>query len=198
VPSEFDEPAVLRQAQQGDQQAYGLLVARYEQICFRAAYLVVRDEMEAQDVSQEAFVRAYKALGRFDLRQPFKPWLLRIATNLALNSVRSSKRRSAIAEKVEREAAHVAPSPERDAVASDEARRVWAAVASLPQRDQELIYLRYFLDSSEQELAQAIGRPRGTVKSRLHRSLARLRAVIERDYPDLAPERQSGLVEKTS
>jgi RNA polymerase sigma-70 factor (ECF subfamily) len=202
VPSEtesLDERDALERAQRGDQEAFGYLVRRYEEPCFRAAYLIVRDEVEARDVAQEAFLRAFRALQKFDARQPFKPWMFRITTNLALNSLRSSKRRLAIAERAELEAARTPPArstPEHITEASDEARRVWQAVASLSQGDRELLYLRYFLDSSEQELALAIGRPPGTVKSRLHRALGRLRRVIERDFPDLMREPRSALLEK--
>jgi RNA polymerase sigma-70 factor (ECF subfamily) len=199
VPSEADqalERIAIQRALEGDQEAFGILVRRYQEACFRAAYLIVRDEMEAQDVAQEAFVRAYRGLRKFDTGRSLKPWLLRITTNLALNSIRSSKRRTATAERLERERQPSAHSPEPDVERRDEARRVWRAVGALPRDDQELIYLKYFLDSSEEELAAAIGRPRGTVKSRLHRSLRRLRDVINRDYPDLAREARPGLIEE--
>ncbi len=77
-------------------------------------------------------------------------------------------------------------SPERAAEAGEHARRVWQAVSDLEPRDQTLLYLRYFLEASDEEAAAAIGRPVGTVKSRLHRALRRLRGVIEERYPDLA------------
>jgi RNA polymerase sigma-70 factor (ECF subfamily) len=186
----LDEQAICLQAQRGDAQAFESLVLRHEEIAFRVAYLIVRDEAEAQDVAQEAFVRAYRSLGRFDTRQPFRPWLLRIVTNVALNSRRSAGRRAAAGERYERQAGQgAAPSPEAAVQQSEETRRVWEAVGQLDAKDQTLVYLRYFLGVSEQEAAAAIGRPAGTVKSRLHRALRRLRDVIERGYPDLVPER---------
>jgi RNA polymerase sigma-70 factor (ECF subfamily) len=165
-------------------------VRRHEETAFRAAYLIVRDEAEAQDVAQEAFVRAHRALARFDERRPFRPWLLRIVTNLAFNSVRGAQRRDAMTERYERHAmtGSAAPSPESSAVQAEQARRLWQAIGALDEHDQEVLYLRYFLDASEEETARAIGRPPGTVKSRLHRALARLRDVIEAGYPDLAPQ----------
>ena len=78
-----------------------------------------------------------------------------------------------------------APSAEGQLEAAEQARRVWQAVSELDVQDQTLLYLRYFLDASERETAQAIGRPAGTVKSRLHRVLRRLRGIIENQYPDL-------------
>ena len=184
-----DEHAVILRARQGDPEAFAALVRKYEEAAFRAAYLIVRDEAEAQDVAQEAFVRAYRSLGRLDASQPFRPWLLRIVTNLALNSRRGSRRRDAMTERYKRDIGQDSGtrSPEAAAEAGEYAQRVWQAVGALRPRDQTLLYLRYFLDASEEETAAAIGRPVGTVKSRLHRALRRLRGVIEERYPDLAP-----------
>ena len=180
-------------AQQGDPEAFGSLVRRYEEVAFRVAYLTLRDEAEAQDVAQEAFVRAYRALGRFDTRQPLRPWLLRIVTNLAMNSQRNSRRRDAMSQRYERdyELESCTPSPEETVLAEEQAQLVWQAVGVLRPEEQTLLYLRYFLGASEKEAAVAIGRPVGTVKSRLHRALRRLRDVIEERYPELAPPAQA-------
>jgi RNA polymerase sigma-70 factor (ECF subfamily) len=195
----LDEQAVVAQAQRGDPDAFELFVRRYEEEAFRVAYLVVRDAAEAQDVAQEAFVRAYRSLSRFDAGQPFRPWLLRIVTRLAINSRRGSRRRGAMSERYDREyeARGPLPSPEATAEAAEQARRVWQAVAALSLQEQELLYLRYFLDASEKEAAVVIGRPVGTVKSRLHRTLRRLREVIEKRYPDLAPSTKARDISRT-
>ena len=148
----------------------------------------MRDEDDAADVAQDAFVRAYRSLDAFDTNRPFRPWLLRIVTNVALNSTRSSKRRDAATERLARDGDTGEGQPPGAAVeAAEQSERVWAAIADLPGDDQRLIYLRYFLENSEAEAAESIGRPVGTVKSRLHRALKRLRRVIEDGYPDLLP-----------
>ena len=189
-----DERAAIERAQQGDPEAFGSLVGRYQEIAFRVAYLTVRDEAEAQDVAQEAFVRAYRALGRFDVHQPFRPWLLRIVTNLAMNSRRSSRRRVEMGQRYEQdyEPSRGSPSPEVTALAQEQAGLVWQAMADLRPQEQTLLYLRYFVGASEEEAAAAIGRPVGTVKSRLHRALRRLRGIIEERYPELTPPTQPG------
>jgi RNA polymerase sigma-70 factor, ECF subfamily len=186
---QLDAEVILR-AQQGDPGAFADIVRRYEEAAFRVAYLIVREEAEARDVAQEAFVRAYRSLGRFDTTQPFRPWLLRIVTNLALNSARAAGRRRTMGERYEHSVGRVSsePSPEHAVESAEQARRVWQAIGRLDAQDQTLLYLRYFLDASERETAQALGRPEGTVKSRLHRVLRRLRGVIEQQYPDLLPE----------
>ena len=184
------EDEVILRAQQGDPEAFAELLRMHEETAFRVAYLIVRDEAEARDVVQEAFVRAYKAMKRFERGKPFQPWLLRIVTNVALNSVRSSRRRRVMGERYEQmiDTQQTEASAETQVEAAEQSRRVWQAVAELAPQDQTLLYLRYFLDASEQETAQAIGRPAGTVKSRLHRVLRRLRQVIETQYPDLLRE----------
>ncbi len=158
-------------------------------MAFRAAYLIVRDEDDAADVAQDAFVRAYRALNTFDTARAFRPWLLRIVTNVALNSTRAAKRRQAATERLvpDSEPPAGASQPAAAAEAAEQAERVWEAIGGLSDDDQTLIYLRYFLENSEAEAAEAIGRPGGTVKSRLHRALKRLRQVIEDGYPDLQP-----------
>ena len=162
----------------------------YEELAFRAAYLIVRDEDDAADAAQDAFVRAYRALHTFDTTRAFRPWLLRIVTNVALNSTRASKRRQAASERLVpgSEPTPGPMQPDAAAEAAEQAERVWEAIGGLSDDDQNLIYLRYFLESSEVEAAAAIGRPVGTVKSRLHRALKRLRQVIEDRYPDLQPQ----------
>ena len=183
------ERSVAKRAQGGDPEAFEALVRAHEEVAFRVAYLIVRDEADAQDVAQEAFVRAYGSLGRFDASQPFRPWLLRIVTNLALNNRRSFRRRREMQERYQKDAAMVdSQSPAASAERQEKARTVWDALGHLEPRDQTLLYLRYFLGASEAETATAIGRPVGTVKSRLHRALWRLRQTIEEQYPELLPE----------
>ena len=159
----------------------------YQEAAFRVAYLIVRNEEDARDSAQEAFVRAHGALKRFDRREAFRPWLLRIVTNVALNSARANRRRTAMGERYSQtlDPAAAAPSVEERAEAAETARRVWQAVGELDGQDQALLYLRYFVGATELETAAAIGRPVGTVKSRLHRVLRRLRGVVETQYPDL-------------
>jgi RNA polymerase sigma-70 factor (ECF subfamily) len=175
----------------GDQEAFASLVTRYQEGAFRAAYLIVRDEHAARDVAQEGFVRAYRNLHRYNPEGPFRPWLLRIVTNLALNEIRSRNRRRNLFDRVRSLASHPPPSPERALEESDGRQRLWDAINTLPGRDRTILYLRHYLELPEAEIAAVIGKRPGTVKSRLSRAGARLRTVIERDYPDLIPHRSN-------
>ncbi len=183
-----DDVAAVQAARGGDREAFGVLVERYQEVAFRAAYLVVRDAGLAEDVAQEAFVRAYRNLGRFDVGQPFRSWLLRIVTNLALNEVRARGRRQSLWQRVTRTPMAHEPGPERAVEASERRELMMAALRELPEPDRLVLYLRYFLELPEAEIAAVIGKRPGTVKSRLHRANGRLRAVIEQRYPGLRPE----------
>jgi RNA polymerase sigma factor (sigma-70 family) len=188
----LEDAELVPRARRGDVHAYAELVERYRHVAFRTAYLVTRSSADAEDAAQEAFVKAYYALGRFREDAPFRPWLLRIVTNEARNRHRSARRREGLAVRLaEARLGDAAPSPEAAAL-EDETRRVLlAAVERLPERDRLVIAYRYFLQLSESETAHALGVRSGTVKSRLSRALARLRAQVP-DLEDLRMEAIDG------
>jgi RNA polymerase sigma-70 factor (ECF subfamily) len=175
----------VRLARAGDASAYGLLVTQHQEAAFRAAYLILRDAQAAEDVTQEGFVRAYRELARFRADDPFRPWLLRIVTNLALNEVRRRKRGIALLERFGRQPSQPAEGPETVTVEGETQRRVWEAINRLSLDDRLILYLRYFLELNEADTARVIDKAAGTVKSRLHRAGRRLRVLIEKEYPDL-------------
>ena len=182
-----DEQGWIEAARRGDTHAWELLVQLYQQPVFRLAYLLLGDADDAEDVAQETFLRAYHALGSFDLARPLRPWLMRITTNLCHNWRRSVGRYLAVLQKVLR-SEPVADSIMAQAERLVEGKTLWEAVRRLRLEDQQVIYLRYFLDCSELETAMILGVAQGTVKSRQHRALARLRALLQKEYPHLAKD----------
>lgn len=182
-----EEQNWIARAQRGDVTAYESLVRAYEQVAFRAAYLITRDEHEAADAAQDAFLRAYHAIGSFEQGKPFRPWLMRIVTNLALNRVQASARHAKLNEQYLKEmnASEDKHSPEQTAVEQERGERLMQAVGRLSHEERTLLSLRYFLELPEAEVAEALNVPQGTVKSRLHRTLAKLREIIQEDFPDL-------------
>ncbi|MBA4180867.1 MAG: RNA polymerase [Anaerolinea sp.] len=182
-----DERELVHSARGGDGQAFDELVRRHQQVAFRAAYLVLRDAQAAEDVAQDAFVRAYRGLGGFREGEPFRPWLLRIVSNLALNEVRSAGRRRGLLERFGFAAPSTEPAADRALVGGETRAEVWDAVNALPPDDRTVLYLRFFLELPEKEIAAVIGKAPGTVKSRLNRASGRLRAVIDARYPGLRP-----------
>jgi RNA polymerase sigma-70 factor, ECF subfamily len=173
----------IRQARQDDPAAWEQLVRRYQQPVFRLAYLILGDAADAEEIAQEAFVRAYLSLESFDEQRPFRPWLLQITRNLARNRRRSLGRYWANVRRWwQQQPEPVEPSPHRQRA---DARLLWQAVRELKPAWQEVVYLRFFLELSVEETAAALHVAPGTVKSRLHRALAALRDVIEEDFVEL-------------
>jgi RNA polymerase sigma-70 factor (ECF subfamily) len=151
-------------------------VREHQDIAFRAAFLVTGIAADAEDAAQDGFVKAWQSLHRFRLGAPFRPWLLAIVVNEARNRRRRAGRQAALALR--------SYDPRFDDVeerVSDRAERegVIALVSQMREDDRLAIACRYFLELSEEETADALGWPRGTVKSRLSRALGRLRETME-------------------
>jgi RNA polymerase sigma factor (sigma-70 family) len=182
-PLNLDGPAdgeLVERARRGDVSAYEQIVERYSEPVFRAAYLVTRSAADAQEAAQDAFVKAYGALGRFRAGAPLRPWLVRIAVNESRNRLRSAARRESL---VARAAAERPPegadqSPEAALLAAEQRRELLSALERLREDDRLAIACRYFLDLAERDAAQVLGWRRGTFKSRLSRALGRLRAEL--------------------
>jgi RNA polymerase sigma-70 factor (ECF subfamily) len=176
----LEERARIERAQGGDAGAYELLVRSYQDIAFRTAYLITGTAAEADDAAQEAFIKAWYALGRFRPDAPFRPWLLRIVANEARNRRTAAGRRATLALRaMERyPTADATPSPEAAALHAEQQGALVQAIGRLREEDRLVIAYRYFFDLSEAEMATALDCARGTVKSRLSRALGRLRAVL--------------------
>jgi RNA polymerase sigma-70 factor, ECF subfamily len=169
------EDELIERVLAGDAAAWTPLISAHQEAVFRLAYLLLGDAAEAEDVAQEALMRAGQALDRFDRSRPLRPWLLQIARNLAANRRRSARRHLAALQRWWANApAPSDPVAQVDAGAAD----LHQAVATLSREDQEVIYLRYFLELSVDETAQTLGIAPGTAKSRLSRALQRLRPLL--------------------
>ena len=161
---------------------------RYEDAAFRTAYLVLRDPDEAADAAQEAFVRAYRGISSFRTGRQFRPWLMRIVVNQALNMHKAKRRRMAATERLTADQRPSDIAVDETVMERERARALWSALESLGEREKTVLYLRYFIQMSERELAEYLGCAPGTVKSRVHRAMRRLRDVIARRYPELLSE----------
>jgi RNA polymerase sigma-70 factor (ECF subfamily) len=179
---------VLARVRGGDPDAYAELVRRHAAVAMRTAALLGAGG-SAEDVVQEAFVKAYGALDRFRAGAAFRPWLLRIVVNETRNVHRASGRRVArerLAWEQSQPLLLARPDDPAEAVLSQERQEALVrGLARLPERQRQVVTCRYLLDLDEAETAAVLGWPRGTVKSRLHRALRRLRDVLEE--PSRAP-----------
>jgi RNA polymerase sigma factor (sigma-70 family) len=175
------EQELVERARGGDGAAFAALVRDHEETAFRIAYVICGSAADAEEASQDAFVKAYRALGRFRAGEPVRPWLLAIVANEARNRRRGAGRRAALALRAageERSSGEAAPSPEAALHAGERRAAQLAALGRLSERDRTVIACRFLLDLSERETAAALGVRTGTVKSRLSRALERLRAEV--------------------
>ena len=167
---------LIERAQRGDRAAFGLVVHAYLRRVYRVAYSVVRNADDASDIAQDTFVRAYRSIHRFDAARPVFPWLYQIARNLALNRItRVRNRETSLAAEtlVARD-----EGPEAQVVAGDDAARVRAAVARLPEPHRTVIELNHYHECSYREIAETLGIPVGTVMSRLYHARQRLKREL--------------------
>lgn len=171
----------------GDLDAYSDLVTRYSALAHRAAALYGAGA-DAEDVVQEAFVKAFRKLGTFRQGEPFRPWLLRIVVNEASNWRRSLVRRAGATLRLA--PADPVDGPEVDVLARERRAALLRAVGELPDRYRQVLTCRYFLELSEAETAQVLGWPVGSVKSRTARALGRLRAALPREESGEREERE--------
>jgi RNA polymerase sigma-70 factor (ECF subfamily) len=186
----LDESTLIRLAVNGDAAAWEPLVRAHQEAVFRLSYLLLGDPDDAEDIAQETFLRAWKHLKRFDTTRQLRPWLLSIASNLASNRRRSAGRYlSALTRAFRNEPAPPA-SIEEKSVQRLQASDLWKAVQNLNLTDQQIVYLRFFLDLSVAETAETLKVAEGTVKSRLSRALEKLRTIIRDDFPVLADRRE--------
>jgi RNA polymerase sigma-70 factor (ECF subfamily) len=154
-------------------------VRRHQRRVFAVAYRILRRHDAADDVAQEAFVRAWRNLSSFDLERPFSPWVCRIAANLAVNEVRSPRAREEGLPEGHAETPAPASGDPLEKVLDAEARQVLdSALREIPEEQRAVFVLRVYEEQSYQEIADALGLSIGTVMSRLSRAREKLRVAL--------------------
>ena len=171
----------------GDESAFAVLMERYADLVFSVVVGIVRNETDAADVTQEAFVRAYRALPRFRGDSKFSSWLYRIAVNRSLTFIKKRKRRDRqvdieLGPHIEASALEERPAsdPEKLVLDSEFRRLVREAVEELPPKYRAAVTLFYIEERSYKEVARTLGIPMGTLKTHLHRARALLKEILEK------------------
>lgn len=190
--------ALVERVQAGDQQAYGLLVAKYQRKLLRLVSRLIRDPAEAEDVAQEAFIKAYRALPSFRGESAFYTWLYRIGVNTAKNWLIANRRRAPTATEMDNtEAENYGESdllrdvdtPERLLMSKQIADTVNSAMAELPEELRTAVTLREIEGLSYEEIAQVMDCPIGTVRSRIFRARESIAQKL-RPLLDTGPDRR--------
>ena len=188
-----DEDPDLDRARNGDREAFGRLVRRHQRRVYAAALHILGNHSDADDATQETFVKAFRALATFDGRSDFFTWLYRITVNTALNTLRGGKRGAALSEKSGAEAAHIGGRPEalgqqgsdpaQKAQQSAEVQRVLEAIAELSPSLRVTLVLATVEDLPHKQIAEILEIPEGTVAWRVNEARRLLRQRLSATEP---------------
>ena len=178
---------VLRELRRGDHDAFARLVQEYQHRLFGLTLMILRDRSAAEEITQDAFIRAFTHIGQYDTRRPFYPWLATIAVRLSQNRLRAGRSQTL-------DINDPRLSPETDTaldtlLADERNRRLWRAVATLPYGERTAVMLFYNHEMSVSEIASALGVTSGTVKTLLFRARRHLRSRLEAETSRSRTER---------
>jgi len=167
----LSEKDILKLAQAGNREAYGEVVRKYMKPAYYIALGIVHNHQDALDLSQEAFVKAFRNIKIFDTDKAFFPWFYRLMKNLCLDHLKKSHRRVEV------------PLEESQVSCKDEKNRevkatLWRGIAALPFEQRELIILRYFQQFSYKEIAEITAKPVGTIMSSLYYAKRKLKKIL--------------------
>lgn len=176
-----DDRALVDAVLSGDRDAFDALVQRDTRSVYQVCLRILGQPQDAEDVTQESFVAAFRALRTFRGEGTLRAWLLRIATRQAFRRLGQRRATVDLADVSEPRLVDPAAEPAREVVDRDERRIVRDAVGALPEPYREVVALRFFADLSLADVAEATGRPLNTVKTHLRRGLERLRPVLGED-----------------
>ena len=176
---------IVRAAQRGDAQACDELARSHQKSAFLFALQLTGHRDDAMEIAQEAMLKFFRTLGRFDANRPVRPWLMRIVRNLVYDRGRRTRVRRSIPLQNDPEAVVIdppdpSPNPEQRAAQHELQHMLWQAMSELPSHYREVVALRDYMDLSYREIALALKIPTGTVMSRLHRARTLLRDAVSR------------------
>jgi len=178
---ELEDNVLVEQCLNGDLRKFRILVERYKKLTYYFALGMVGNSEDAYDLSQEAFVKAYRALPRFDKKHTFKSWLFTILSNLCKNALRSSaiRQKYICSEKALATGSAVSTAdPEKSYITNEVKKAVWDALANLDEDDKEIIILKHFQDMSYKEISEVLNIPFGSVMSRLYYARVKLKKAL--------------------
>jgi RNA polymerase sigma-70 factor (ECF subfamily) len=181
----MDEQSAIALLKAGNPGGLETLVKAYQHIAVGAAYLIVRDRAQAEDIVQTAFLRVYERIEQFEADRPFRPWFLRIVVNDAVKSVTRQNRHLSLDDdstcsqsRLLERLVDSRPSPENEAESAEIRRNVWAALEALSPEQRAAVVMHYYLDMSAAEISQQTKSPPGTVKWRLHTARKHLHRLL--------------------
>jgi RNA polymerase sigma-70 factor (ECF subfamily) len=167
----LSESEILTLVQKGDREAYQKIVVRHMRSAYYVALAFVHNHQDALDLSQEAFIKAFRKIKKFDTKRPFFPWFYRILKNLCIDHYKHRRRLN----EVPLENVRVLEVEHED---REMKKALWKGIDELPDEQKEIIVLRYFQQLSYQEIAEILDKPIGTVMSSLYYAKKRLKGIV--------------------
>jgi RNA polymerase sigma-70 factor (ECF subfamily) len=177
----MDDRDAIEALKRGETEGMDALVVAYQPRALRVAYQITRDSQAAEDVVADAFLAVFKQIGSQDPDRPFQPWFLRIVVNRAIYITRRHSRFQRVLGLLTRSTE--ASDPVQVAETNEEMRAVISALDRLPVNERAALSLRYLEDLDERSIAEILGCPIGTVKTRLHRGRNHLRQELAKNGP---------------
>lgn len=174
----MNEILLISRARGGDREAFGELVEQYRDNVYRLAYRMCGNAYDADEAAQEAFVAAWRALPNFRGDAKFSTWLYRLTTNAAIDVMRREKRHQTVGDGEMIDLADDADSPQETVERTEQQEAVQKALATLSEEYREVLLLRYMEELDYAEIAEVLQLPSGTVKSRINRAKAALKAAL--------------------
>lgn len=170
---------LVRRLRAGDERAFEELVTCYRERVYRVAWRVVRDDDAAEDVAQEAFIRVFRHIHRFEERSSLYTWIYRITVNIALNRLRRDRFRQMVPlGDLPWEDKRPSADPSQVALSNELAERVDKAVRTLPDKQRAVFTLRFFEGLSHKEIAEVVGCSEGTSKANYFHAVRKLRKLL--------------------
>ncbi len=184
-----DDSELVKRAKNGDGKAYDELTLLYKDAVYNIIYRMVHNHQEAEDLLQEAFIKAYNSIGSFNEEYAFSTWLFKIATNNCIDFFRKRKLRTYSMDEtirykddeIKHEYADTEPTAEKEMLASEKSRFIRQAIDNLPEKYKKVIILRHQDEKSYEEISEMLNLPLGTVKARIFRA----REMLNKSLKDI-------------
>jgi len=173
-----DDEFTVEQARRGNQAAFRLLVERHARVLFRLAFRMTGNELDAEDMVQETFLKAWKQIGKFDGRASFGTWLHRICANCALDHIRARKRKQDVSFDATEPLAAETPSPERIALSAQVQAILLPALDELSEMERAAFVMRHYEGLGIDEISAALGVQQGAAKHSVFRAVQKLRKAL--------------------
>ncbi len=176
------EKVLIQQVRKGDLDAYGEIVREYQNSVFNVCLRILGNTQEAEDLTQEAFLRAYRNIGHYDPSRPFGPWMRVLAANLCYNHLNKARlEQTPLEDERERLQGNHHQSPENLLELSQEHQDLYQKIWQLPENQRITLELRHFQGLTYQEMADALQLPLNTVRSHLYRARQKLAELLEEE-----------------